>query len=267
VPTSELAVVVSGATDSPPLVLLHGFTQTARCWGEAGVLLGATHRLVAVDAPGHGRSAAVSADLWTGAELLARAVAPHLGEAAAGSSAAWLGYSMGARMALHVALARPDVVERLVLVSGTAGIDQPGERALRRARDDALAAHIEQVGVATFLDEWLALPLFAGLGPANDQRAERLSNTAAGLASSLRSAGTGVQAPLWDRLGELGERRMPTLVVAGARDPKFVGLAERLVAGIGPTATLAVVPEAGHTPHLEQPEAFSGAVLPWLASG
>jgi 2-succinyl-6-hydroxy-2,4-cyclohexadiene-1-carboxylate synthase len=231
--------------------------------------------LVAVDAPGHGRSAGVvAAGLWDTAELLVQSVAPHLvGAGAAGIAGAtsdppiWLGYSMGARLALHVALAHPEAVGRLVLVSGTAGIDDPGERSLRRARDEALAAHIEQVGVPTFLDEWLALPLFAGLGPANDQRLERLANTAPGLAASLRTTGTGVQEPLWGRLDELRARALPTLVVAGAWDDRFRQLGKRLVEDIGPSATLAVVPEAGHTPHLEQPEAFLGVVAPWLGSG
>src|SRR5690606_23536537 len=117
-----------------------------------------------------------------------------LGDAA--GPATYVGYSMGGRLALHLALARPDLVRRLVLIGATGGIDDEDDRAARRAADERLAAHLEQVGVATFVDEWLAQPLFAGLSPTAAARDERLANTAEGLASSLRLAGTGTQEPL-----------------------------------------------------------------------
>ena len=154
---------------------------------------------------------------------------------------------MGGRLCLHLAVARPDLVERLVLVSATGGIDDAGERAARRAADEALAATIERDGVDAFLERWVAQPMFAALpDPGLD---DRRRNTAAGLASSLRLAGTGTQEPLWDRLPAL---TMPVLLVAGALDAKFVAAAERMAALL-PHATLAVVADAGHTVHLEQP--------------
>ncbi len=104
--------------------------------------------------------------------------------------------------------------------------------------------------------------MFAGLGPEQAHRRARLANTADGLASSLRRAGTGTQEPLWGRLGELA---MPVLVVAGADDAKFAALAERMVDAVGANAELAVVPGAGHTVHLEQPAAFLAALRAWLA--
>jgi 2-succinyl-6-hydroxy-2,4-cyclohexadiene-1-carboxylate synthase len=233
------------------LVLVHGFTQTRASWDPLVRRLAADHEVVALDAPGHGRASEVQLDLVEGGAWLA----------AAGGRATYVGYSMGGRLCLHAALAAPDAVRGLVLISATGGLDDLGEREARRASDEALADRIEAIGVAAFLDEWLALPLFAGLTPAAQGRAERLENTAAGLASSLRLAGTGTQEPLWDRLADL---RIPTLVVAGALDAKFVALAERLAATI-PDADLAVVAGAGHTVHLERPDDFLAVVQPWLA--
>ena len=229
------------------VVLVHGFTQTGASWRPVAERLRARHGVVCPDAPGHGRAAGVTADLWAGAR--------HLGSQ--GGRGAYVGYSMGGRLALHLALAEPALVTALVLVSATAGIDDPADRAERVAADQALAARIEAVGVERFLDEWLAQPMFAGL-PA-EGRAGR-SHDADGLASSLRLAGTGAQEPLWSRLGELA---MPALVVVGERDAKFRALGERLRDGI-PGATLAVVPGAGHTVHLEQPDAFLAVLEPWL---
>jgi 2-succinyl-6-hydroxy-2,4-cyclohexadiene-1-carboxylate synthase len=130
----------------------------------------------------------------------------------------------------------------------------------RGRADDDLAAQLEAGGVEAFVDRWLAQPLFAGLDEAAACRSERLANTAAGLASSLRRAGTGTQEPLWDRLGAIAA---PTLVVTGEHDAKFTALGRRLADGI-PGATQAVVPGAGHTAHLERPQAFLAALRPWL---
>ena len=231
------------------LVLVHGFTQTHGSWAPLQPALH-EHEVVALDAPGHGDAADVLLDLPGGGAWLARGGGPGV----------YVGYSMGGRFCLHAALEEPSLVHGLVLVSATGGIDDDGERAARRASDDALADHIESVGVPAFIDEWLAQPLFAGLEPARRNVEDRLRNTAAGLASSLRLAGTGTQVPLWDRLGDL---RVPTLVVAGENDAKFVSLGRRLAATI-PGAELAVVDGAGHTVHLEQPEAFLTVLLPWL---
>jgi 2-succinyl-6-hydroxy-2,4-cyclohexadiene-1-carboxylate synthase len=237
----------------PRLVLLHGFTQTGASWRAVAADLAADHDVVCVDAPGHGGSAAVEADLAESAGLLGDA----------GGRATYVGYSMGGRVALHLALARPDLVERLVLLGATAGIDDPAERAARRAADEVLAAAIERDGVEPFLARWLAQPLFAGLPDDPDERAARATNTAGGLAASLRRAGTGTQEPLWPRLGELA---MPVLVAAGERDAKFAAVGRRLAAAIGPHATFAVVPGAGHAAHLERPAAFVKVLRAWLTT-
>jgi 2-succinyl-6-hydroxy-2,4-cyclohexadiene-1-carboxylate synthase len=237
----------------PRLVLVHGFTQTGRSWCHVTPALAETFDVITVDCPGHGRSSAITAGLVDGAALLG----------AAGGRATYLGYSMGGRLTLHLALAQPALVERLVLLGATAGIDDPAERAARRAADDALAASIERDGVDAFLERWLAQPLFRGLPHDEADRADRARNTVAGLAASLRRAGTGVQEKLWDSLGQLS---MPVLVVAGAHDEKFTALGQRLAAAIGPNAQLALVPGAGHAAHLERPDAFLATVQPWLSA-
>jgi 2-succinyl-6-hydroxy-2,4-cyclohexadiene-1-carboxylate synthase len=178
---------------------------------------------------------------------------------AVGGNGTYIGYSMGGRVSLHAALSHPDEVERLVLIGATAGIDDPDERLARRDADERLATHIEVVGVPTFIDEWLAAPLFAGLDDDTALRNDRLRNTAAGLAGSLRSTGAGTQTPLWDRLGEIG---CPVLVLVGEHDAKFSELGQRLLAGL-PDAELVVVADAGHSVHLEQPRATVDAIATW----
>jgi 2-succinyl-6-hydroxy-2,4-cyclohexadiene-1-carboxylate synthase len=253
-PTDGLHAVRHPARARPAsrLVLVHGFTQTGACWAPVVARLDGNHELLVVDAPGHGGSDDVRTDLWAGADRLV----------ATGGRAVYVGYSMGGRLALHAALGHPEAVEGLVLVGATAGIDDPAERARRRADDERLADHLEAIGVERFVDEWLARPLFAGLRPEVACRSARLTNTVEGLASSLRLAGTGSQDDLWLRLHELGP--LPVLVVAGADDEKYAESGRRLAAGIGPTAAFVAVPRAGHSVHLEQPAAFVDVVERWL---
>ncbi len=237
-------------------VLAHGFTQTARSWNVFERLVHARlpgAETVAVDLPGHGDAPPpANSNLWASATRLVNA----------GGIGTYVGYSMGGRVSLHAALTHPGAVQRLILIGATAGIDDPGERQGRREADERLADHIEAVGVPSFIDEWLANPLFAGLTEATAMRADRLRNIADGLAASLRATGTGTQTPLWDRLGEIG---CPTLVLVGEHDAKFTELGQRLVDGIT-DAELVVIPAAGHSVHLEQPDATADAITSWCTS-
>ncbi len=234
------------------VVLVHGFTQTRRAWDPILPRLDdGTRRIVAVDAPGHGRSAGHRVDLVEGARLL--------GES--GGEASYIGYSMGGRLVLQLAVADPRLVRRVVLVGATAGIDDAGERSARRLADENLAHHLEVVGLDAFLEGWLDNPLFATLPREAAGLDERRENGVAGLAAALRQMGTGTQEPLWDRLGALS---MPALFVTGSLDEKFTALAHRLVASWGGPARVAVMARAGHACHLERPQEFADLLNEFL---
>lgn len=226
------------------VVALHGFAGTGRTWEAV------SPRYRAPDLPGHGAAGDVRPVTFDGCVRRVLAAAPERFTLA--------GYSMGGRIALHVALAAPERVARLVLVATTAGIEDAGERAARRAADEALANEIEGGDIEAFVARWSAQPLFAGDPPEavalwhEDMR----RNEPAGLAAALRGIGTGAMAPLWGRLGELA---MPALVVVGERDAKFRAIGERLAAAL-PRAACEVVPRAGHGLPREAPGALAAAI-------
>jgi len=233
------------------LCLVHGFTQTGASWGPvASRLRDAGHEVITPDVAGHGSAAAVRSDCWEAADRLADAVGP----------AVWVGYSMGGRIVLHLTLARPASVTRLVLVSTTAGISDANERGARREADEALAATVERDGVADFIDQWLRGPLWSTLPHDAAGIEHRLANTASGLASSLRLAGTGVQEPLWDRLGTI---TAPALIVTGELDAKFGALGARLASAL-PHGSHTIVAGAGHAVPWEQPGVLAAVVDEWL---
>jgi 2-succinyl-6-hydroxy-2,4-cyclohexadiene-1-carboxylate synthase len=154
----------------------------------------------------------------------------------------------------------------LILESASPGLATEAERDERQVRDNDLADRIERDGIAAFVDYWEALPLFASQQRLPDDvrarlRSQRLNNRPAGLANSLRGMGTGVQPSMCDRLPGLA---MTTLLLAGEFDSKFVGLAQQMYDLI-PEARLQIVPNTGHTIHLEAPVKVQNLVTSFLS--
>ena len=229
------------------LVLLHGFSGTRHAWDEVVARLDPErYRPLALDLPGHG-DAAGSAGPITFDSCVAAVLD------ASPERFVLCGYSMGGRIALHVALAAPERVSRLVLVSCSPGIEDDAERAARRAADRRLAGELERIPFAGFIERWRAQPLFADDPPDVQERArkDQRRNDPPRLAAALRGIGNGEMAPLWSRLGELG---MPSLVVVGERDQKFRAIGERISALL-PDRRLVVLP-GGHALALESPAAL-----------
>ena len=172
-----------------------------------------------------------------------------------------VGYSMGGRVAFSAACRAPERVRTLSLIGASAGLADPAERMTRAAADDELAALIER-DLATFVDRWMANPLFATqarLGEAFSAaaRRQRLGNDPGALATSLREASTGRMPPLHDQLHRC---TMPVGLIVGADDPKFCAIADELVGRL-PDARTHVIEHAGHAAHLEQPDAVAAAIV------
>jgi 2-succinyl-6-hydroxy-2,4-cyclohexadiene-1-carboxylate synthase len=237
------------------IVLVHGFTQSSGSWAGITADLEQDHQVVVPDLPGHGTSPAATGDLSTAAD--------QLGESC--GKGTYVGYSLGGRISLHLALRRPILVERLVIVGASAGLEDVDERSARAEADEALASRVAERGddgLPSFIDEWLSGPLFADLTDREANRAARLSNTAEGLAGALKHFGLGTQQPLWEQARAI---RMPVLIVAGDKDAKFVALGERLAAAIGTNALFLLVPGAGHAVPFEQPSAFTTLIRSFVA--
>jgi 2-succinyl-6-hydroxy-2,4-cyclohexadiene-1-carboxylate synthase len=224
--------------------LVHGFTQTASSWSIVEPFLrGGSLEPAALEVP-HGLGFA--------------ATASALGDA--GGRAAYVGYSMGGRLCLQLALDRPELVEKLVLVSASPGIADEAERTARRAADESLAQEIERDGVAAFVERWIAQPMFAQLPPDAAGIEQRVAANSVGrLTHQLRALGQGAQPSNWQRLHEV---TAPTELFAGDADAKYVAIAGRMAPPL--RASVRVLP-GDHACHLE-PNGFPHLLASWLES-
>jgi 2-succinyl-6-hydroxy-2,4-cyclohexadiene-1-carboxylate synthase len=248
---------ITGSGRGPVVLFLHGFIGSHRDWDSLIEGMNSSYCCVAVDLPGHGQSKD-NAEPYS-MDVTATAII-DLVDSLGAASFSIIGYSMGGRLALYLASIYAMRIDALVIESAAPGLKTDAERAERRAQDERWARLLEVEGMRPFLDAWYRQPLFASLA----SRPELLENLVAGrsgndpreLARALRGMGVANQRPLWD---EWRANRIPTLVVAGERDPKYCAIG-REMADICVSAKAVVVPGAGHNVHGEAPDDYNAAV-------
>jgi 2-succinyl-6-hydroxy-2,4-cyclohexadiene-1-carboxylate synthase len=245
-------------TSHEKIVLIHGFTQAKEIWHhiapnllhELNVL---SPQIISVDLPGHGESASEEANLWQAAQQIVELC----------GEATYVGYSLGARVALHCAVQSPSSVKRLVLCGATPGLRTIDEREARRIADENIARTIERTPLQDFLKDWTSHALFNGYVPDENDLSARLNNKPSGLAMSLRTMGTGTQENLWSKLPSL---TMPVLLVTGQDDEKFSHIAQEMKDLIGPSATHTQIPHSGHAVPFQKPTEFISVVSQFVLS-
>ncbi|MBA3847651.1 MAG: alpha/beta fold hydrolase [Planctomycetes bacterium] len=235
------------------LVALHGFTENDEVWRE--VLDLPRERLACPLLPGHGFKPCPPG-------LGVASLADEIATGACAGGCDLLGYSMGGRIALHLALDRPKQVRRLILISSGPGFRDDALQGSRRHSEEIMAEILEEGGLGPFVAWWEANPILKPAKPLpraveERVRSRRLNHDPLGLAGALRRLGAGAMPNLWDRLGAV---RAPTLLIAGAADQRYCEVMADMAKAM-PDARLAVVPDAGHAIHREQAAAVRELVL------
>ncbi len=257
--------VRQGPADGPVLLMLHGFTGSIATWQPHMEALVADCTTVAIDALGHGASDAPPDPRRYRMEHVV-ADTLRIADQLEIDRFGLLGYSMGGRMALHIAAAS-DRVTGMILESASPGLPTAAERAARVAADEELATLLETEGIGAFVERWERLPLFASQAGLSSkarlaQRMQRLGSNPRGLANSLRGAGTGAQPPLHAQLGAIS---VPTLLIIGESDRKFGQIAREMHTAL-PDSRLEMVADAGHAVHLEDPLRWNALVRQFVRS-
>lgn len=257
-----------------PLVLVHGFAQSAASWEEVAATLATDRSVYALDLVGHGASDCPDDASTYALDAQAEALLAFLTEIP--GRPAVVGYSMGGRVALAAVTRDPRAfaasARALILEAAGLGPASPEERDAAAARDAANAANLRADGVSAFMDVWERLPLFATQRdlPAAIRarlRAGRLDNDAEVLARTFEHAGQHAM-PSRERaleaLATLRELGLPVLYLAGERDAKYAALAAELAAAN--LCTTSIVPGAGHNVHLEAPATFAQELTRFLSA-
>jgi len=244
-----------------PLLLLHGFTGSTKTWVPYMERLSKNFQVIAVDLPGHGNTKVKTPfSMKTVCEHIFK-VMNKLGY----ETFHLLGYSMGGRTALSFTMYFPDCVEKLILESASPGLERDEERKERREKDEALCQMIEEKGLEAFVHYWENIPLFQSQKrlPVEEQqriRQGRLNQSAEGLIQSLRYMGTGTQPSWWN---DLATCKQQTLLIAGALDEKYIKINKKMEK-LMPNASLSIVEQTGHAPHVEDVEKFGKIVEDFL---
>jgi 2-succinyl-6-hydroxy-2,4-cyclohexadiene-1-carboxylate synthase len=238
------------------LVLLHGFAGQASSWNRVRQRLAPDLDVVAPQLPGHGTHP------WRVIEGSFDRVVDAFADTLPPGPWSLVGYSLGARVALSLAIRHPGRVRRALLIGVNPGLDDEGERKARRAWDEHWAERIELQGMHAFAEQWRALPLFASqatLDPAllEEQQQQRRRHQPAALAWAMRRLGLGNMPAYWNALSGLN---VPLRLMVGELDERYVAIAKQIV-GATPSATLQTVPAVGHNLLLEAPETLARAML------
>ncbi len=249
------------ADNRPVILFLHGFLGDRTDFDTVIPHLQDTFCCLSLDLPGHGETVVHSAtqdsvDTYAMPQIAA-AIAQWLTDLNIPQSYL-VGYSMGGRLALYLALHYPQIFPKVVIESASPGLMTAMERQQRMVQDALLAEKLQQ-DFPRFLDDWYALPLWRSLRchpDFADLRQRRSRHHPARLAQMLQGMGTGQQPSLWEKLPA---HRQPLLLVAGAADDKFMAINQRMAA-LCPMAQCLSVPNAGHNVHWEQPQFFGQAL-------
>jgi 2-succinyl-6-hydroxy-2,4-cyclohexadiene-1-carboxylate synthase len=244
------------------IVFLHGFTQRGAIWDvvldDVRQRLTGDWEFITPDLPGHGDTPITDGEtFWQTADALATAYGP----------AHWVGYSLGGRTLLHVAIAHPEVVQSMTLIGAKAGFENREDAQKRIEADEKIAARLDAMTSSDDLrdwleNKWLAMPMFDGLQPKDgepDRRQVdvRLTNDPQKLATSLRQHGSGVQEYLVPKLKDV---QTPTTVLWAERDTDLIMSDCKVLADTLPNAFGNEVPLVGHSIPWEAPDIFADFV-------
>ncbi len=253
-PGVHLEAPAVGAGDS--VLLLPGFGTDVAAFAPQTSALASRYHVVGLNPRGVGLSDAPEADSYSPA-LLAADAAALLGDGCAHV----VGASMGAAVAAEMALAHPDRVRSLTLI--TPALEVSARLAAVLASWVRLAAEASPEALAAALAPWLFSPRLLADKPRRERMLRGLAVIVARTpAVVLQRYAAGLTAGLGDRVTQLSKIAVPTLVLAGG-DDLLTPEADDVAAAI-PTASYVMVPGAGHALGLEAPDAVNQAILAHL---
>lgn len=241
-----------GDKSKPTLVLLHGFLGSSLDWMPFTEALGKRCHCFAFDLPGHGNSAKLQVETSPAFDE----VIDQLLEQIPAGPFHLFGYSLGGRIAMHLAHRSPERILSFTLESANRGILSDEGKRVRLRDDQQWQQLMTQQGMKAFLNQWYRQPVFAQMSEEKRQImiAQRINNDPAALSSMFLATSMGHQQ-------DQAQLAVPTLLMTGDLDVKYTEMAQRW-----PSDKLnhVVIEHAGHNIHASQPGEFIATLLSQL---
>lgn len=268
-----------GTPTNPALIFIHGFLGDSGDWDAVTLRLKDSFYCVSVDLPGHGGSEAPDSSPFCECANQAQVDEPRAGRESTwieamtrllekNESPAWpsvwkalIGYSMGGRLAMQLALSRPGFFQGLVLESASAGIPDESDRRRRLEADAGLARELRTVPLREFLEKWYRQTMFGPIPSLEKLLDERSRQDPAGLASAMEWLSVGRQPDFSGALS--GAWKKPLLCLAGSLDPKYERGMRDLASAV-PGARFHLEVGSGHNVHRHAPQAFAARLSEFL---
>lgn len=265
-------------THEKVILFLHGFLGTSEDWVPMMKALSPSARVIAVDLPGHGESEILQHDVENSNQISfsVQSVADLLLKLIRNitdGAVVVVGYSMGARIALHMALNQNHKISGAVIISGSPGLRDEASKRRRSAIDRSRAHFLSSCGLENFLETWYSAKMWASLRehPKFDSlvRTRMKHNNIKALSKVLADSSIGTQKSLWEDLKHL---KSPLLIVAGEKDPKFKEISQQMCREIRKhkdresdgLCEMIIIPDSGHAVHVENPLPLVRAIRKFL---
>jgi len=246
------------------ILWLHGLFGAPTDFAATARRLVGDHPQASMALPGHGGAAPLDPTDEPGFEAVTTALMASLDQANI-QQTALVGYSMGARVAMHVALAHPSRVTRLALIGGHPGLEDPQAQTGRLLLDEKRANLLRANGLGPFLETWYQQPLFTGFRASthfDDTFEDRCGGDADAIATTVERLSLGHQEPLGEALAAMD---IPTLWVAGEHDPRYIDLL-RPLAEAQSAGRFVAIAGSGHAVPSEAPAALARELSAFLAA-
>ena len=241
---------------------MHGFLGSNSDWQNIINYFSLDYYCIAIDLPGHGLSKVDEANNSYNIENTAKYIIELLHKNDI-KKCNLIGYSMGGRIAIFLAIYYSEFFEKIIIESAQPGIMNEFERLQRINHDQKLATKLEEQSFSEFLEFWYNQPVFNTLKKHKNfanLKKSRLNNNPKNLAKSLLEIGAGVQPSLW---GDLKRIKNTCLLIAGEFDTKYQKIFSKMHKEIF-SSIFVIIKNAGHNVHFENPEEYAKVIKKFL---
>lgn len=261
--TTPWPITFYGSSTHPAVVFLHGFMGRGEDWKEVAEKLSDRYYCICPDLPGHAKNINRPIDEVLNFEVISSELIQELDNLGL-EKVNLIGYSMGGRIGLYMAVHYPNYVKKLVVENGNPGIEDNTLRQERAVLDDERANKLRKNGIDSFVDKWYQASLFDSLQNQpillDKVLNIRKKNDPIWMAKVISELSPGRQKPLWKYLNLL---KMPVMYLTGNLDDKYTEI-QRRIEEVSIGKLFAVIPEAGHNVHLESLEPFLNTIERFL---